>query len=43
MANAQLELKEPKAAVRKTLEDLIKAYPRTEAATVASDRLAKLK
>lgn len=43
VANAQLELKEPRAAVRKTLEDLIKAYPQTEAATVARDRLAKLK
>ncbi len=43
VANAQLELKEPRAVVRKTLEDLIKAYPQAEAATVARDRLAKLK
>lgn len=43
VANAQLELKEPRPAVRKTLEDLIKAHPQSEAATVAKDRLAKLK
>lgn len=43
IANCQLELKEPRPAVRKTLEDLIKAYPQSEAATVGKDRLAKLK
>lgn len=43
VANAQLELKEPRPAVRKTLEDLVKSYPQAEAATVAKDRLAKLK
>ncbi len=43
VANAQLELKEPRTAVRKTLEDLIKAHPQAEAAAVARDRLAKLK
>lgn len=43
VANAQLELKEPRPAVRKTLEDLLKSYPQAEAATVAKDRLAKLK
>lgn len=43
VANAQLELKEPRPAVRKTLEDLIKAHPQSEAANVAKDRLAKLK
>lgn len=42
MANSQVELKDPKAA-RKTLEDLVKAYPQSEAAPVARDRLAKLK
>ena len=42
MANCQVELKDVKAA-RKTLEDLIKAYPQSEAASVASERLAKLK
>ena len=43
VANAQLELKEPRPAVRKPLEDLVEAYPQSEAATVARDRLAKLK
>ncbi len=43
VANAQLELKEPRAAVRKTLEDLIAAYPQSEAASVAKDRLELLK
>ena len=42
MANCQVELKDVKAA-RKTLEDLIKAYPQSEAASVAGERLAKLK
>lgn len=43
ISNAQLELKEPKPAVRKTLEELIKAYPQSDAAGVARERLAKLK
>ena len=42
IANCQVELKETKAA-RKTLEDLVKAYAQSEAATVAKTRLAKLK
>lgn len=42
IANCQLELKDPKSA-RKTLEDLIKVYPQSEAASVAKDRLANLK
>ena len=42
IANCQVELKETKAA-RKTLEDLVKAYAQSEAATVARTRLAKLK
>ena len=42
MANCQVELKDVKSA-RKTLEDLIKAYPQSEAASVAGERLAKLK
>jgi tol-pal system protein YbgF len=42
IANCQIELKDPKSA-RKTLEDLIKAYPQAEAASVAKDRLSKLK
>jgi tol-pal system protein YbgF len=42
IANCQVELKDVKSA-RKTLEDLIKVYPQSEAAAVAKDRLAKLK
>jgi len=41
IANSQLELKDIWAA-RKTLEDLIKVYPQSEAAAVAKDRLTKL-
>jgi tol-pal system protein YbgF len=42
LANSQAETKDIKAA-RKTLEDLLKAYPRSEAAQAAKDRLAALK
>ncbi len=42
LANCQVELKDIKSA-RKTLEDLVKAYPQAEAASVAKERLAKLK
>lgn len=42
IANCQVELKDAKSA-RKTLEDLIKVYPQSEAASVAQDRLTKLK
>ena len=42
VANCQLELKDPKAS-RKTLEDLVKAYAESEAASLAKARLAKLK
>jgi len=42
MANCQVELKDAKSA-RKTLGDLVKAYPQSEAASVAKERLAKLK
>jgi len=42
IANCQVELKDLKAA-RKTLEDLIKVYPQSEAASVAKDRLSKMK
>lgn len=42
VANCQVELKDVKGA-RKTLEDLLKAYPQSEAASVAKDRLSKLK
>lgn len=42
IANCQVELKDVKSA-RKTLEDLVKAYPQSEAASVAKERLSKLK
>jgi tol-pal system protein YbgF len=42
IANCQLELKDTRSA-RKTLEELIKAYPESEAAVTAKDRLARLK
>ena len=42
IANCQVELKDTVAA-RKTLGDLIKVYPQSEAASVAKDRLTKLK
>jgi len=42
VANCQLELKDTKGA-RKTLADLIKAYPQSEAAVAAKERLAALK
>jgi tol-pal system protein YbgF len=42
VANCQIELKDVKGA-RKTLDDLIATYPRSEAADAAKDRLARLK
>lgn len=42
MANCQVELMDVKSA-RKTFEDLVKAYPQSEAASVARERLAKLR
>ena len=42
MANSHVELKDAKSA-RKSLEDLVKAYPQSEAASVAKERLARLK
>ena len=42
MANCQLELKDVKAG-RKTLEDLVKKYPQSEAGEAARERLARLK
>jgi len=42
VANCQLELKDAKGA-RKTLTDLIRAYPDTEAASAAKERLTVLK
>jgi tol-pal system protein YbgF len=42
IANCQLELKDTKGA-RKTLEELIGAYPSSEAAAAAKERLARFK
>jgi tol-pal system protein YbgF len=42
LANSQIELKDVKSA-RRSLEDLIKAYPGTEAAQAGKERLAALK
>lgn len=42
ISNVQIELKDTKAA-RKTLEDLIKAHPQSEAAATAKERLPKLR
>jgi tol-pal system protein YbgF len=42
VANCQLELKDTKSA-RKTLAEVVKNYPHTEAAVAATERLAKLK
>ncbi len=42
IANCQIELKDTRTA-RKTLEDLIKAYPQSEAAVAAKERLSRLK
>lgn len=42
MANCQIELKDIKAA-RKTLEDIVTAYPHSEAASAARERLVKLR
>lgn len=42
IANCQIELKDPRGA-KKTLEDLIKAYPQSEAAVAAKERLSRLK
>jgi tol-pal system protein YbgF len=41
IANCQIELKDTRVA-RRTLEDLIRQYPQSEAAQAAKDRLAKL-
>ncbi len=42
MANSQIELKDTRTA-RKTLEELVKVYPQSEAAVAGKDRLARLK
>ncbi|CAD5372480.1 Cell division coordinator CpoB [Rubrivivax sp. A210] len=42
LANSQAEMKDPKAA-RKTIEELMKAYPASEAAQAGKERLASIK
>lgn len=42
IANCQIELKDARAA-RKTLEDLVRAHPQSEAAVAAKERLSRLK
>ena len=42
IANCQVELKDVRGA-RKTLEDLAKAYPQSEAAQAGKERLARLR
>jgi tol-pal system protein YbgF len=42
IANCQLELKDT-AAARRTLDELVKAYPQSEAAVAAKERLARLR
>ena len=42
IANCQIELKDTRTA-RKTLEDLLRAYPQSEAAVAAKGRLSRLK
>lgn len=42
IANCQIELKDQRAA-RRTLEDLIKAYPQSEAAQAGRERLSRLR
>jgi tol-pal system protein YbgF len=42
LANSQAEMKDSKAA-RKTIEDLMKAYPQSEAAQAGKERLASIK
>ncbi len=42
IANCQMELKDTRGA-RKTLDDLLKAYPKSEAAQAGKERLASLK
>ena len=42
IANCQIELKDARSA-RKTLEDLVRSYPQSEAAVAAKERLSRLK
>jgi tol-pal system protein YbgF len=42
LANSQAEMKDPRGA-RKTIDELVKAYPQSEAALAGKERLASLK
>jgi TolA-binding protein len=42
VANCQIELKDTRAA-RRTLEDVIRLHPETEAAQAAKERLTKIR
>ena len=42
IANCQVELKDPKGA-RKTIGELVQAYPKSEAAQAGRERLASIK
>jgi tol-pal system protein YbgF len=42
IANCQMEMKDPKAA-RRTIEDLLRTYPRSEAANAGADQLRAIK
>jgi tol-pal system protein YbgF len=42
ISNCQIEIKDTRGA-RKTLDDLVKSYPQSEAAVAAKERLARLK
>jgi TolA-binding protein len=42
LANSQAEMKDTKAA-RRTLEELLKSYPQSEAAAAGKERIAALK
>jgi tol-pal system protein YbgF len=42
LANSQAEMKDPRSA-RRTIDELLKAYPDSEAATAGKERLASLK
>jgi tol-pal system protein YbgF len=42
LANSQAEMKDPRGA-RKTIDELLKAYPKSEAAQAGKERLAAIK
>lgn len=42
IANCQIELKDT-AGARRTLDELVKAYPQSEAAVAAKERLARFR